>query len=65
MGVVAGVVFALVPAAVVGFQLALALKPPGGACAMGGAYPGSHGERRLWLPVTLLLLATSLIVTLS
>ena len=118
--------FALITAAVVGFQLALALGAPWGAWAMGGAFPGrmpgpmrvaaviqalvlgglavvvlsaagmvmpelvdqlpwlarmpvgvsavavvlnastrSPGERRLWLPVTLILLVSSLAVALG
>jgi hypothetical protein len=119
----AAVVFAIVTAGVVAFQLALAAGAPWGAYAMGGAFPGrfpppmrvaaaiqgvvlglvalvvlatagvidiplvtslpwliwavvavmalgvvlnaisrSAGERRLWVPVTLVLLGTSLIV---
>jgi hypothetical protein len=119
----AAVVFAIVTAGVVAFQLALAAGAPWGAYAMGGAFPGrfpppmrvaaaiqgvvlglvalvvlatagvidiplvtslpwliwavvavmalgvvlnaisrSAGERRLWVPVTLILLGTSLIV---
>ena len=126
MAVLFAAVFALVTAAVVGFQVALALGAPWGAYAMGGAYSGrmpgpmriaaiaqaavltglavvvlsaaevtapnlvgqapwlvwvpvvfsaiavvlnastrSIGERRLWLPVTLVMLATSLAVALS
>jgi hypothetical protein len=122
----AAVVFAIVTAGVVAFQVALAAGAPWGAYAMGGAFPGrfpprmrvaaaiqgvvlglvalivlatagvfdiplvtslpwliwvvvalmavgvvlnaisrSAGERRLWVPVTLVLLATSLLVALA
>ncbi len=37
---VAAIIYTLVTAGVVGFQLALALGAPWGAYAMGGAYPG-------------------------
>ena len=37
---VAGIVYALVSAGVVAFQIALALGAPWGAYAMGGAFPG-------------------------
>jgi hypothetical protein len=122
----AALVFALVAVGVIAFQLAMALGAPGGAYAMGGAFPGrfppalraaavvqaaligllaaivlsaadlvwpglvdtvpwlawlpvvvsavasglnaisrSAGERRIWVPVTLAMLVTSLIVALS
>jgi hypothetical protein len=37
---VAAIIYTIVTAGVVGFQLALALGAPWGAYAMGGAYPG-------------------------
>jgi hypothetical protein len=122
----AAIVFAVVTAGVVAFQVALAAGAPWGAYAMGGAFPGrfpppmrvaaaiqavvlglvalvvlgeggvidlplvtalprliwvvvaamavgvvlnaisrSAGERRLWVPVTLVLLGSSLIVALA
>lgn len=126
MTIPAAVLFALVIAGVVAFQVALALGTPWGAYAMGGAFPGqfpprmraaalvqgvvlallglvvlsaagivapgvvgaapwltwlpvavsalslvlnaitpSAGERRMWVPVAIVLLATSMAVALS
>lgn len=126
MTTLAAIVFALVTAGVVAFQIALALGAPWGAYAMGGAFPGrypprmrvaaagqaallallvlivlssaglivvpllsslpsliwlvvafsavsvvlnaasrSAGERRIWVPVALIMLGSSLIVALS
>lgn len=40
IGRIAGIVYAVATAAVVAFQITLALGAPWGAYAMGGAYPG-------------------------
>jgi hypothetical protein len=62
----AALVFALATAAVIAFQIALALGAPWGRYAMGGAYPGRFPPRlRVGALVQALLLALLAVIVLA
>ena len=68
---IAALVFAIAAIGVIAFQLALAFGAPWGRDAMGGALPGRMppkmrvGEHRIWVPVSSVLLVSSLLIALG